>query len=187
MPRPIRPDLRPTILLPDMRTPRSRAMAAVGSNVGVSVYPKGQIRPHHKTYTSFHDHLDVLREWDVRIDHEVLTRMLAYLDFADARAIGEPNENGLVPHIVHVPGCRIALTQQKIAEKIGCSEERVRKAIKIFKETYIIMNSGNGWYDFSADFFWKGKEEIRIPYKTYQERMVFPPIEILGGSKALAN
>lgn len=162
-----------------MRIPRRRAQEAVGSRVGVSVFPKGQIAPHHKTYASFGEHLNVLNDWDVRPDHEVLSYMLSYLDFADARANGEPNENGLIPHTVFIPGCRVNITQKLLAKRMRCSEERIRRAIKLFKETYIIINSGNGWYDFSADFFWKGKEEIRLPYKRYQEDGLFEIIEFV--------
>ena len=95
--------------------------------------------------------------------------MLGQLQFADARPIGDADDRGLIPHRMHVPGCRVQLRQKEIAEQLGCSEERVRLAIKQMRICGIIVNDGHGWYEFDATFFWKGKEQFRLAYLSIQD------------------
>lgn len=164
MPRPIRPDLRPIILIPDTSDAQRRARNVVSPRLGVSVYQLGTTAPYIRWHASFYDWINFLRSEGETIDHEILNYMVGRVSFADARSQGPANDNGLVPHILFMPGCRVELTQQEIANELGCSTERVRLAIKQLEICGVIVNSGKGWYEFDANHVWKGKEDIRQAY-----------------------
>lgn len=168
MPRRPRPDLHPTIWVPDTADAQRRARDAVGSRFGVSVHERGRTVPYTRYIDAFHDWVRFLRSEGETIDHEVLNCMTGHLSFADARAQGSANEEGVILHILFMPGCRATITQRGIADELGCSEERVRLAIKQLKRCEIIVNTGKGWYEFDATFFWKGAESIRLAYVPVQ-------------------
>lgn len=183
MPRPIRPDLRPTIWVPDTREAQQRARQAVGARYGVSVYEPGRTIPYVRRFDALPNWIRFLRSEGETIDHEVLNCMTGHLSFADARAQGFPNEAGMTPHILFESGCRATITQRDIADELGCSEERVRLAIKQLRRCDVIVNAGKGWYEFDATFFWKGAEAIRIAYVPVQS--AFMRIEIYDSSSKI--
>lgn len=172
MPRPIRPDLHPTIWVRDTSSERRRAREAVGSapDLEVSVYQKRRIAPYVRYFGGFHNWIRFLRAEGETIDHEVLNCMVGHLRFPVTRAQGPADQNGLVPHTVFLPGCRVERTQQQIADELRCSVERVRLAIKKFELCGVIVNSGRGWYEFDANFFWIGADDIRVAYARVQFR-----------------
>lgn len=171
MPRPVRPDLHPTIWIPDTADAQRRAREAVGSRYNVSVYEPNRTVPYIRWFAALDSWIRFLRSEGETIDHEVLHCMVGHLRFADARSHGRANEDGFVPHILYVPGCRIERTQQEIADELGCSVERVRLAMKKLRLCGIIVNSGKGWYEFDAGYVWKGGEDIRLAYAPVQAEL----------------
>lgn len=169
MPRPQRPDLHPTIWIPDTSEQQRRAEEVVGPNFGATVYPRGRISPYVQMHDNFYEWIEFLRSEGETIDHEVLNYMIGHLNFADARRIGEIDERGLVPYRMQLPGCRVNLRQKEIAVGMNCSEERVRTAIKRMRRCEIIVNQGQGWYEFDAILFWKGKPTLRLAYIQVQQ------------------
>lgn len=176
MPRPIRPDLHPIILIPDTSDAQRRAREVVGSRLSVSVYEPGNTAPYIRGHASFYDWINFLRSEGEAIDHEILNYMVGRLPFANARSQGPANGKGLIPHILYMPGCRVEITQQEIADAVRCSEERVRLAIKQLKRCEIIVNTGKGWYEFDATFLWKGSEAVRLAYIPVQSALMYTEI-----------
>lgn len=168
MSRKIRPDLRPTIWVPDTTDAQRRARQAVGARYGVSVFEPGRTIPYARCFDALHGWIRFLRSEGETIDHEILTCMSGHLRFADARPQAPANEEGMIPYILFMPVCRVEKTQRNIADELGCSEERVRLAIKQLRRCGIIVNAGKGWYEFDATFFWKGIESIRLAYAPLQ-------------------
>lgn len=172
MPRPLRPDLRPVILMPDISEQQHRARSVVDSRYNVAVYESGDHAPFVKRYDAFDHWIRFLRGEGETVDHEIINCMLGRLAFADAREAGPPREDGLIPYTLFVPGCRVQMRQRDIADELGCSTERVRLAIKRLKICEIIVTSGNGWYEFDAHYFWKGNEQMRRAYLPIQAEFI---------------
>lgn len=175
MPRPQRKDLEPSIYMKDFSAITSKAKEAVREHpVSVSVHQRGRPIYYMRSYAAYEAWLDFLRGEEEKIDFEILTYMSNNIDLADTRLENlPPNDDGLSLYRLVRVGCRVRVKQSEIADALSCSVERVRLAIKQLKRCMIIVNSGNGWYEFDANFFWKGAESARVAYLDFQLDMQY--------------
>ncbi len=60
------------------------------------------------------------------------------------------------------------MTQEEIATRYGIHRGTVNKQIKTFKQRSLIVNSGNGWYEFDAALCWRGNLSICRAYQRQQ-------------------
>ena len=74
----------------------------------------------------------------------------------------------LVYRLIRV-GCRIYMTQMQIALRYGCSRQHVCNQIRQMKEHGLIVNSGNGWYEFAAVLCWRGDLDVQAAYRGQQK------------------
>lgn len=173
MPRPVRQDLHPTIYMRDTSTSKRLAERVVEDDLGVSVFVKRSTEYYYYTYKEFIDLQLAFIEFEEKsVPYDVLFFLLGNMEIADARRLDLPyNEHGEAPFRVVTPGCRVLLTQEEISDRLNCSQEKVRQAIKKLKELFIIVNSGNGWYELNAQLFWRGPEAFRQAYILVQREI----------------
>jgi hypothetical protein len=176
MPRSRRPDLTPEILLPDVRQQERQANEAIGNQHRAKVRPV-DYRPISDGWTTIfdrtHEHLDFVRRNGVRIDHGLVFLMMRRLAKAQSSPVmdnaGEPlvRERCIV-HTLRRVGCRVYKTQNELATMYGCSRQKVNAQIKMMRKHGLIVNQGNGWYEFDANLCWRGDFRIQKAYREQQ-------------------
>ena len=171
MPRQARPDLQPIIYMRDVSTSKRLAQQVIETDLHVNVYVQRNGIYYYRVYSKFSDWISYLKEegYYRGLPYEVLYFLLNNMEMARTRPADLPyNSIGEAPFRVIAPGCRVNMTQEEISNGLECSMEKVRTAIKSLREFMIIVNSGHGWYELDAEFFWKGSEDIRNGYISIQ-------------------
>ena len=60
------------------------------------------------------------------------------------------------------------MTQEEIAQQLGCSRQHVNEQIRKMKEHGLIVNQGHGWYEFAAILCWRGDLDVQAAYRRQQ-------------------
>ena len=178
MPRTSRDDLEPEILLPDTLEQQRLAAGAIDdTQYGVQVYPRHQSIGREPRMYIFNNRLNVrlreCREYNNKVNEGLLLFMMLHCDLADVREKRDKNgvlvivDGSIVNRLVRV-GCRIHMTQVKIADQYGVTRPYVNRQISILKDWYFIVNSGNGWYEFDASLCWCGNLTYCAAYREVQ-------------------
>lgn len=175
MSRQERPDLRPTVFLPDTGSDQQIVNEVLGQNRRARVRVTGQRFERFITvYEAMDQRLDdIRRTTNPPLDEKVLNVMLSRC--AQARTtmltgVRQPPDTPIdqVAHRFQSVGCRVHMTQKQIADIAYCSRDHVSRQIQILREHGIIVNWGRGWYEFDALFVWRGDYELRNAYLDVQ-------------------
>jgi DNA-binding IclR family transcriptional regulator len=180
MPRRPRPDIEPEILLQiaDVRDAHQRASNAAGAEYRVKVrriddqqVSDGWIM----AYDTLSARLDQCRRRRVNIDEGLLRLMLHSIDMARSVPVLGPDHqpvrrDGLEFLRLRRVGCRLRMTQEQIAAAHGVSRQHVVEQIGKLREAGIVVNWGQGWFEFDAALCWRGDHELRAAYARQQRR-----------------
>ena len=159
MPRRPRPDIQPEILIPDVRYQERLANSVIDDTHQARVRPKGSW-PINDVWTNiFGKTNEVLSR--IREDGGVLDEALVFFMMINcAKAVAVPvtgsDSEPLVrqDHIVYrllKVGCRVYMTQEQIANKLGQWRSTINSKIREMKRYGLIVNSGHGWFEFSSE------------------------------------
>jgi hypothetical protein len=184
MPRRQRHDYEPEILLPDVREPQRQANDAIGNNYRATVR---NIDEHLivDTWTSIFGRTEniliSIRDTSLKVDEGLVSFMMRHC----AKAISSPvlNEDnqqllqdGFIVHRLRRVGCRIYMSQEAIGIRYGRSRQHVNQQIRLMKQFGLIVNQGDGWYEFDARLCWNGDFKIQKAYReiqTVRDGMIF--------------
>ncbi|HYH20690.1 MAG TPA: hypothetical protein VD995_18945 [Azospirillum sp.] len=178
MPRAPHPDLEPEIWLPaDWSEQQSRAKNAVGQNWSARAYHSnnGFRGTYSIVFDDLHDQVGYLRKIGVKIDEGLLFFMTRKCDIAKsvpARKVKKIHSGGM-DHEIHIlkrVGCRVRETQDEIATEYRCSREHVNRQISLLEYCLIIANKRRRWFEFDADYVWRGAGYLRNEYSKIQRR-----------------
>jgi biotin operon repressor len=176
MPRPQRRDVEPEILLPDVREQERIANDAIDDDHRAKVRPV-DYRPVIDGWTNIFDRTDEMlkfvRRRGVKLDEGLVSFMMRHC----ARAAVIPvldqqrqpvTRDGCIVYVLRTVGCRVYLTQDEIAQRYGRSRQHVIENIKTMKLYGLIVNQGQGWYEFDARLCWRGDFQIQKAYREQQ-------------------
>jgi len=176
MPRRARPDLKPEIWIDDTTAEENALRAYVPSNRIVRVYEKNS--PDLLYIVKFaHLDLDFLDDLlhELGPDRKYFNGAVAFkLMTLVRRSRIEPVRNNDLSFVIEngkqrmrleVLGCRARYgTQEHLGYMRGRDRSYIVDQFRLMKQVDIITNHGNGWVDFNADMFWKGKHQHQIAY-----------------------
>lgn len=178
MPRRIRPDLEPEISLPDTGEQQHLASSVIDQeNYNAIVYAKNSSigrEPRMYIFNTLEERLQDCRGHKEGIDEGLLFMMINLCDLVDKRlqrdSNGDPiiKDDQIVHRLVRV-GCRARITQEELSQRYGTSRQYVNEQIKKFKENYLIVNQGKGWYEFDARLCWRGDLGTCDAYRQIQK------------------
>ena len=176
MPRIQRPDVQPEILLPDVRLPERQANDAIGSGYRAKVRPVGY-RLVVDGWTNIFDRTEEatksIRLNGGSIDEGLVFFMMRHCAKAAASPVTDGNNqlmirDGFILHRLLRVGCRIYMTQEEIGRQYGCSRQHVNEQIGQMKKYGLIVNKGEGWYEFDARLCWRGDFKLQKAYREIQ-------------------
>jgi hypothetical protein len=177
MPRQPRDDFEPRILLPDTSAEQRLARDAIDDvRYNTLVYDKTQPigREGRMTiFDAFNDRLQELRDMGIKLEEGLLNFMIQQCVLADSRIARDSHGNAiakgeLFEHRLVSVGCRMHMTQVQIANQYGLDRTTVGKHIKMYRDWYFIVNSGQGWYEFDAALCWRGDIARCAAYREVQ-------------------
>lgn len=177
MPRPIRNDLEPEILLPDISEQQRRATGAIDQEqYRAIVYDRNSSIGRDRRFYVF-DRLEVrlqeCRASKIGIDEGFLFMMMRHCDLADKReqrdSDGEPiRRDGLFVHRLVRVGCRVRMTQGELGHCYGKGRQFANEQIGKLRDWYFIVNQGRGWCEFDASLCWRGDLGTCAAYREVQ-------------------
>lgn len=194
MSRPRRSDLTPEILLPDDREQRRKANEVIDREWRIPKVRRRGERPIIDGFTPIMNEkqrqLKAIKQSGFKLDEGLVAFMMESCTQTTVTRV--MNENGeqetrdgnLVFKLTRV-GCRVYMTQEEIARQYGCSRQHVNAEIKKMKEHSLIVNSGNGWYEFAAVLCWRGDLDVQAAYRSQQK--VQDGWEITDGTTTLVT
>ncbi len=184
MPRRQRHDLRPEILLPDVRQQERQANRAIDDLHLAKVRRRGE-HPVTDGWTNIFDRtIEILRSIrckETSVDLGLALFMMLNCSKAIVAPItDEHNEpvtrDGCIVYRLLSVGCRINMTQEEIAERYAFTRTHVNRQIMLMKKHGLIVNQGRGWYEFDANLCWRGDFKIQKAYReiqTVRDGMIF--------------
>jgi dUTPase len=176
MPRRQRQDYQPEILLPDVREQERRANDAIGNEYRAKVRPvdcrlvvDGWTNTFNRTEEAFQS---IRRSGDY-IDEGLVSFMMRHCAMAASSPIRDEHNqlvlrDGFIVHRLRRVGCRIYMTQEEIGRQYGRSRQHVNEQISQMKKYGLIVNKGEGWYEFDARLCWRGDFKIQKAYREIQ-------------------
>lgn len=176
MPSRGRQDIRPEILLPDVRDQERRANAAIDNRHRAKVRHVDH-RPVTDGWTNIFDRTDEILSFIRRnrgnVDEALVFFMMRNCEKASASPVKDANNEPLVREgkIVHRlmrVGCRVYMTQEQIADKFGNERTTINGKIGEMRKHGLIVNQGHGWYEFDANLCWRGDFNIQKAYREIQ-------------------
>ena len=177
MPRPIRADLEPEILLPDISEQQRRATGAIDQErYRAIVYNRNSSigrDPRFYVFNRIEAHLQECRASRAGIDEGFLYMMMGRCDLAVTReqrdSDGEPiRRDGLFVHRLVRVGCRVRMTQYELGHRYGKGRQFANEQIAKLGYWYFIVNQGRGWYEFAASLCWRGNLGSCAAYREVQ-------------------
>jgi len=193
MPRRPRQDIQPEILLPDVREPERQANEAIGNEYRARVHPV-DYRPVVDGWTNTFDRTEeafkFIRRNGGNIDEGLVFFMMRHCAMAAASSIRDGNNqpvlrDGFIVHRLRRVGCRIYMTQEEIGRQYGRSRQHVNEQIGQMKKYGLIVNQGEGWYEFDAHLCWRGDFKIQKAYREIQ--IVRDGLTITDGTTTLVT
>jgi hypothetical protein len=176
MPRRQRQDVQPEILLPDVRDPERRANDAIGDRYRAKVRPTGQ-RLIVDSWTNIFDRTEEvfksIRTSGEYIDEGLVGFMMQHCAKAAASIVRDENNqpmlrDGFIVHRLRRVGCRIYMTQEEIGLQYRRSRQHVNEQVSLMKQHGLIVNQGEGWYEFDSYLCWRGDFKIQKAYREIQ-------------------
>ena len=177
MSRPRRPDVEPEILIRDDRYQRQVANDAVDNGWHVKKVRRRGDQPVKDGFMLIMDEtqrqLRAAKRNGAKLDEGLVAFMMENCAQAQVAPILDDNGNELVRdgfrvcRLVRV-GCRVYMTQQQIADLFGCGRQHVGNQISLMKQYALIVNKGQGWYEFAAVLCWRGDLDIQASYRDQQ-------------------
>jgi len=177
MPRQVRPDLEPEILLPDIAEQQRRATGAIDQQqYRAIVYdrnnPIGRERRIY-VFDRLETRLEECRSSEAGIDEGFLFMMMRCCDLAVIREQRDANRepilrNGLFVHRLIRVGCRVRMTQRELGHRYRKGRQFANGQIGKLKDWYFIVNQGRGWYEFAATLCWRGNLGTCAAYREVQ-------------------
>jgi len=177
MPRRQRHDIQPEILLPDVREPSRQANDAIGNGYRAKVR-LADYRLIVDGWTNILDRTEEvfqsIRRFDEYIDEGLVSFMMRHCAMASASPVkGRDDQlvlrDGFIVHRLRRVGCRIYMTQEEIGNQYGCSRGNINEQIKRMKLYGLIVNQGDGWYEFDANLCWRGDFKLQKAYREIQK------------------
>lgn len=176
MPRRFRHDVQPEILLPDVREPERQANDAIADAYRAKVSP-ADYRLVVDSWTNIFDRteemLKFIRRNGVPIDEGLVFFMMRHCAKAAASPVRDGNNqpvlrDGFIVHRLRRVGCRIYMTQETIGRLYGRTRQHINQQISLMKKYGLIVNQGEGWYEFDARLCWRGDFKIQKAYREIQ-------------------
>ena len=167
MPRRRRQDVQPEILLPDVREPERQANDAIGDAYRAKVRPV-DYRPVVDGWTNIFNRTEETFEFIRRNDGNIDEGLVFFMMRHCAMASASPVRDGFIVHRLRRVGCRIYMTQEEIGSQYGRSRQHVNEQIGQMKKYGLIVNKGEGWYEFDAHLCWRGDFKIQKAYREIQ-------------------
>jgi hypothetical protein len=180
MPRQPRNDLEPRVFLRDTSEQTGLARDAIdGDNFQVLVFDRAQSIGRERRVYIFHALNRVLTQYrnqGIKLDEGLLSFMMHNCELVDIRVETDAQRNpiregGSVLYRLVRVGCRLYMTQQEVADQYMVSRDKVIKQIALYRECYLILNSGQGWYEFDASLCWSGNLGICAAYQVVQQEL----------------
>ncbi len=178
MPRRQRRDVEPEIMLPDDRQQRQKANDAVDAGWKVPKVRRDGEFPIKDGFIPIMNEkqrqLRRIKQNGGKLDEGLVAFMMescaktTKVSVLDGNRIQVIKDGQLVFRLTSV-GCRIYMTQVEIALQYGCSRQHVSRQISQMKEHGLIVNSGNGWYEFAATLCWRGDLDVQSAYRNQQK------------------
>lgn len=192
MARPPRPDKRPRFGLPDTREVQRRVNDTLDDGYRAKVRQGGN--PAGDTFVCVLDEkerwLSIIRNkrFPVRknkficLDEGLFSFLLSSVKHARATPVYTSDGTYLIEgrNIIHemsVVGCRVEMTQKQVADAYGCSRSYVADQLWLFRHLLLIVNWGDGWWEFDASLVWRGDLEF---LRAYREVQPMQPLEIVS-------
>lgn len=195
MARPPRPDKRPKIGLADTRDNQQRVNKSLDPGYTARVRKRGNLagdgffnildEKERRLSTLRNKRFLNSRNKYVSVDEGLLGMLLSHVKHARVAPVRTPEGEPLIQHgkIIHEMvevGCRVEMTQQQIATTYGRSRSYIADQLSLFRHLLLIVNWGDGWWEFDAHLVWRGDLEFQQAYRDVQP---LQPLEIIGVCK----
>jgi hypothetical protein len=198
MARPPRPDKRPRIRIHvlDVRDAERRANDAIDDSLVATVKRRGE-RYVADGWRCVFDELErqltllrgkkfaVNKKRSVRIDEGFVAFLAHSVTFASATNVLDEDGRSLIEGGYFVKelsrvGCRVVMTQSEMAKAYNCSRSHVAEQLDLLRECLLIVNWGDGWWEFDARLVWRGDLKL---HKAYRDVQPLQPLEIVNNAQ----